>query len=99
VNNPGHLAGNAESVVRGQLAGAAKACYERALQGNPTLAGTVSVVITVGPSGEAAGVSASGVDPGVAACISGAARRLNYGAVQGGGTATVSASFSFVPQH
>jgi hypothetical protein len=99
VNNPGHLAGNAESVVRGQLAAAARSCYQRALDQNPNLAGTVSVVITVGPSGEAAGVSASGVDPSVAGCISGAARRLNYGAVQGGGTATVSASFSFVPQH
>ncbi len=43
---------NAEAVIRGQIAGRARACYNRGLQTNPNQQGRVTLTIRVGPSGE-----------------------------------------------
>lgn len=91
---------NAEAVIRGQIAGAARACYNRGLQTNPNQSGRVVILIQVGPSGEvqsASVASNSGLDPSVASCIASAARRARFDAPGGGGS-TLSAPFNFVKQ-
>ena len=56
-----------------------------------------AIVITVGADGYAVRVETEG-NAFVCACIARTAQALNYGAVRGGGTAKVSASFSFISQ-
>jgi hypothetical protein len=44
-------------------------CYERELQGHPTLAGTVAVTFTIGTDGSVTHSGATGVDDEVSTCI------------------------------
>lgn len=89
---------NAEAVIRGQIAGAARACYQRGLAEDPTMQGKVSLSIQIGPSGEVTGASPSvsgNISPKVASCIASAARRAKFSSPGDTGS-TVSCSFSFV---
>ena len=96
VSAPGTLP--CASAPLGQLSSAARSCYNNALKGNPTLSGSVTVSITVGPAGDVRGASASGLQP-VASCIQGAAYGVSFPCkVSGGSTATVQMTFSFVTQ-
>jgi hypothetical protein len=91
---------NAEAVIRGQIAPAARQCFNRGLQEDPTQSGKVIVTIRVGPSGEVESASPSvqgNISPKVASCIASAARRAKFDSPGAGGS-TISAPFSLVRQ-
>ncbi len=72
-------------------------CYEKELLVSPTLAGTISVQFFIAPSGEAKTVTASGVDPRVAACISDVVKSIEFPKPKGGGGVQVNYPFTFRP--
>jgi hypothetical protein len=89
---------NMESVIRSQIFPAARKCYQRGLEQDPTQSGKLIVSIKVDPSGEvssASVVSNSGLSPQVASCIVSAAKRATFGQNPGG---VVQVPFNFVHQ-
>jgi hypothetical protein len=89
----------AESVLA-RLAGTARYCYQLAINTrNPHQRGRIGLTLTVGPSGEVKGVSATntGLDKGVEGCIVSAAGRLRFAADEQRGMTTVSGSFQLLP--
>lgn len=74
-------------------------CYEKALLGNPTLAGTVTTEILIDANnGHVAGVSAKGLgNKEVEACIAGVIRDIEFPAAKGGGPVKVMYPFKLVP--
>ncbi|MBI5516518.1 MAG: AgmX/PglI C-terminal domain-containing protein [Deltaproteobacteria bacterium] len=83
--------GRVASLIRGQLGGI-RACYERALRNNPTLAGRLNVSFTIGTSGRITSSNASGLGaaPDVGSCVVSRLRGLVFPAPTGG-----SVEFSF----
>jgi hypothetical protein len=71
-------------------------CYERALQGNPDLAGRVELKFLIAPSGavQSAAVQRTEIGREVGECIAGAVRRMSFPAPEGGIVA-VSYSWTF----
>ncbi len=91
---------NAEAVIRSQIFPAAKRCYQKGLESDPAQAGKLVISIRIAPSGEvdsASPVSNSGLSPGVAACIVGAARRAKFDAPGASGS-TIQVPFNFIKQ-
>jgi hypothetical protein len=89
---------NMESVIRSQIFPAARKCYQRGLEQDPTQSGKLIVSIKVDPSGEvssASVVSNSGLSAQVASCIVSAAKRATFGQNPGG---VVQVPFNFVHQ-
>jgi len=72
-----------------------RACYEKQLAGNPTLAGTVQVSFYITPKGSVASATASGVDAAVASCVAGVIRTIRFPRPKGGGGVQVNYPFSF----
>jgi hypothetical protein len=90
---------NMESVIRSQIFPAAKRCYQRGLEADPTQAGKIVLSIKVDPSGEvssASPVSNTGLSAQVAGCIVAAAKRAQFGQSPGG---VVQVPFNFVQAH
>jgi hypothetical protein len=91
---------NAEAVIRSQIHPGAKRCYQKGLESDPTQSGRIVILIKVSPSGEvdsASVASNSGLSAGVAACITGTARRAKFDAPGASGS-TISVPFNFVKQ-
>jgi hypothetical protein len=88
---------NAEAVIRGQLFPRARACYQRYLNNDPSLAGRVVITIRVSPNGEVDSASPSTSLGGVGGCIAAAARGLKFDAPGASGS-TIGVPFNFVKQ-
>ena len=89
---------NMESVIRSQIFPAAKRCYQRGLEQDPTQSGKIVISIKVDPSGEVSSASVasnSGLSAQVASCIVSAAKRAQFGQNPGG---VVQVPFNFVHQ-
>ncbi|MDB4929224.1 MAG: putative abductin-like protein, partial [Myxococcaceae bacterium] len=86
-------------IIRGQLGGI-RACYERELRNNPTLAGRLEMNFTIGSSGRITSISAGGplasTSPPVGSCVSGRLRGLVFPAPEGG-SVEFSFPFTFSP--
>lgn len=90
---------NAASVVAQMRAGFRR-CYQRGLDQNPDISGSIRLTLTVGPGGEVSGVSASSTGnlPGsVLSCVQGRARVAQF-APPDGGSAVINVPISFVKQ-
>ncbi len=72
-------------------------CYERELQGKPTLAGTVVVQFLIGGDGHVLSSTASGVDDKVAACIADVVKAIEFPAATDGGKVQVNYPFELRP--
>lgn len=100
--NPSVAAGsvsNAASVVRQMLAGFRR-CYQRALDQNPDISGSIRLTLTVGPGGEVSGVSggSTGNLPGsVVSCVKGRAQVAQF-TPPDGGSAVIDVPITFVKQ-
>lgn len=57
--------------------------------------GNIAIGIVVAPDGHPADVCSAGFDE-IAPCMLAAARTLDYGPVSGGGTASITGSFSLI---
>ncbi len=89
---------NMESVIRSQIFPAAKRCYQRGLEADPTQSGKVVVSIKVDPSGEVSSatvVSNAGLSRQVTSCIIRASQNAKFGQNPGG---VVQVPFNFVHQ-
>ena len=89
---------NASSVVA-RMRGRFNACYQAGLRQNPEMAGSVSLVATIGPNGEVRGVSGGG-GGGIGAivgCLKAVVRSGAFAAPEGG-SAVVSIPVTFVKQ-
>jgi hypothetical protein len=66
-------------VLRAQLGGL-RACYERGLRNNPTLAGMVSLRLVINASGRVSELTSSGLEaePAVSACVGARVRGLVF---------------------
>ena len=84
-------------MIRTRLA-AVRACYERALRSDPTLAGRVTIEFTVEPTGAVSSAALQDdtvASPEVAACITQTVRRFRFHPGPEGGAATFRAPFEF----
>lgn len=73
------------------------ACYVAGLATNPQLRGTVVMQFSITPMGTVSSVSASGVDPKVASCMSKLFQAFPFPSPKGGGRAQVMVPLSFRP--
>ncbi len=90
---------NAASVVAAMRAGFRR-CYQRGLEQNPDISGSIRLSISVGPGGEVSSVSGgpTGNIPGsVVDCVKGRARAAQF-APPDGGSAVINVPISFVKQ-
>lgn len=81
--------------------GAIRACYERELKRNPTLAGKVTVQFTIEPQGNVSGVKVADNTTGEAAvgtCVANAVQRFRFNPGPQGGSVSFSYPFVFAPQ-
>jgi TonB family protein len=81
--------------------GAIKACYERELRRNPTLAGKVTIEFTIQPRGNVTGVKVTANTTGdgaVGKCVANAVARFRFNPGPEGGSVTFSYPFVFSPQ-
>jgi TonB family protein len=81
--------------------GAIRACYERELRRNPTLAGKVTVEFTIQPRGNVTGVKVvanTTGDNAVGKCVANAVARFRFNPGPDGGSVTFSYPFVFAPQ-
>ena len=79
---------------------AIKACYERELRRNPTLAGKVTVEFTIQPRGNVTGVKVKANttnDPNVANCVKATVARFRFNPGPEGGSVTYAYPFVFAP--
>ncbi|HKY40066.1 MAG TPA: AgmX/PglI C-terminal domain-containing protein [Polyangiaceae bacterium] len=95
--------GTATGALTGALSGRAgqsRSCYEKALSSNPTLEGTLTVGVKVGPGGQvcSARVVSDGLrDPGVSNCVVNRFAGSTFPAPQGG-CAEVNVPLRFMPK-
>ncbi|HXS19555.1 MAG TPA: AgmX/PglI C-terminal domain-containing protein, partial [Polyangiaceae bacterium] len=90
---------NAASVVAAMRAGFRR-CYQRGLEQNPDISGSIRLSISVGPGGEVSNVGGgpTGNIPGsVVDCVKGRARAAQF-APPDGGSAVINVPISFVKQ-
>jgi TonB family protein len=81
--------------------GAIKACYERELKRNPTLAGKVTIQFTIEEQGTVSGVKVTENSTGedaVGQCVANAVQRFRFTPGPDGGSVTFSYPFVFAPQ-
>jgi TonB family protein len=81
--------------------GAIRACYERELKRNPTLAGKVTIQFTIEERGNVSGVKVADNTTGDAAvgqCVANAIQRFRFNPGPEGGNVTFSYPFVFAPQ-
>jgi hypothetical protein len=94
----GHLDANLLArEIRGRL-GALRACYERSLKRNPSLAGKLLLRLTIAPAGTVSSVdlgSDSLDDPEMSACVRSSVQRWRFPPPEGG---SLEVSFPFVFQ-
>jgi hypothetical protein len=98
-NVSGGAVSNADSVIAGMRAGFRR-CYQKALEENPDIQGSIRLSIKVGPGGEVSSVTAvpSGNLPAsVVTCVQARARSGQF-APPDGGSAVVQAPVTFVKQ-
>lgn len=89
-----------EAVIKQNLA-QIKACYERNLQGNRSLAGRVKTAFVIQPDGRVKSASIVSSDLGntaTEACITQAIRRWKFPLPRGGGVVNVNYPFVFAPR-
>ncbi len=70
-------AGGVARALRNNLGGI-RSCYERAVRNAPTLSGRIALHFTVGESGRARQVTASGMTPEVSTCVESAVQRIVF---------------------
>ncbi|MDC3959466.1 AgmX/PglI C-terminal domain-containing protein [Polyangium jinanense] len=90
---------NASSVVAGMAAGFRR-CYNRGLQADPTMKGSVRITAKIGPNGEVLSASPSGgggLSGDVISCVVARVQSAQFSPPEGGG-ATVVIPVSFVSQ-
>jgi len=90
---------NASSVVAGMAAGFRR-CYNRGLQEDPTMKGSVKITAKIGPNGEVLGASPSGgggLSGTVISCVASRVASAQFAPPDGGG-ATIVIPVSFFPQ-
>ena len=90
---------NAASVVAGMAAGFRR-CYNRGLQDDPTMKGSMKVTAGIGPNGEVLSAAPSGGDTlsaTVKSCVSARVSAAQFAAPDGG-SATITIPLSFFPQ-
>lgn len=90
---------NASRIVSGMRAGFRR-CFQRALEQNPDIGGSVRLTLTIGPGGEVSGVSASqsgNLPASVVSCVKGRAQAARFNA-PAGGSAVVNVPVTFVKQ-
>ncbi len=90
---------NAASVVAAMRAGFRR-CYQRGLEQNPDISGSIRLTISVGPGGEVKSVSggpSGNIPSSVVACVKGRARAAQF-APPDGGSAVINVPISFVKQ-
>ncbi|MDI1430477.1 AgmX/PglI C-terminal domain-containing protein [Polyangium sorediatum] len=90
---------NASSVVAGMAAGFRR-CYNRGLQADPTMKGSVRITAKIGPNGEVLSASPSGgggLSGEVVSCVVARVQSAQFSPPEGGG-ATVVIPVSFVSQ-
>lgn len=90
---------NASSVVAGMAAGFRR-CYNRGLQEDPNMKGSVRITAKIGPNGEVLGASPSGgggLSGTVTSCVAARVSSAQFAPPEGGG-ATVVIPVSFYPQ-
>ena len=81
--------------------GAIRACYERELKRNPTLAGKVTIEFTIQPQGNVTGVKVAANttgDDSVGTCVKNAVGGFRFNPGPDGGSVTFSYPFVFAPQ-
>lgn len=81
--------------------GAIRACYERELKRNPTLAGKVTIEFTIQPQGNVTGAKVAANttnDDNVGACVKNAVGGFRFNPGPEGGSVTFSYPFVFAPQ-
>lgn len=84
-----------------QRIGAIRACYERELKQNPTLAGKVTIQFTIEQQGNVSGVKVNENSTGsdaVGQCVANAIQRFRFNPGPEGGSVTFSYPFVFAPQ-
>lgn len=82
--------------------GAIRACYERELKRNPSLAGKVTIQFTIEERGTVSGVKVTDNTTGDAAvgqCVANAIQRFRFNPGPEGGNVTFSYPFVFAPQN
>jgi hypothetical protein len=87
------------AAVRGPFTAAARACYERLLQTDPTVTGKVVLNVVVRASGDVDNVTATPMPASmvdVGACVAAAARRIEWGASAAPRTLVVTLAFTSV---
>jgi hypothetical protein len=90
---------NASRVVSGMRAGFRR-CFQRALEQNPDIGGSIRLTLTIGPGGEVSGVSASqsgNLPSTVVSCVKSRARAAQFSPPDGG-SAVVAVPVTFVKQ-
>jgi hypothetical protein len=90
---------NASRIVAGMRAGFRR-CFQRALEQNPDIGGSIRLTLTVGPGGEVSGVSASqsgNLPSTVVSCVKSRARAAQF-SPPAGGSAVVEVPVTFVKQ-
>jgi hypothetical protein len=95
----GGSVGNAGAVVAGMAAGFRR-CYNRGLQEDPNMKGSVKITAKIGPNGEVLGASPSGgggLSGTVTSCVAARVSSAQFDKPEGGG-ATIVIPVSFFPQ-
>lgn len=95
----GGTVGNASSVVAGMAAGFRR-CYQKGLQEDPNMKGSVRVTARIGPNGEVQSASPAGgggLSGTVTSCVAGVVSSRTFDKPEGGG-ATIVIPVSFFPQ-
>ncbi len=98
-NVSGGSVANAGAVVAGMAAGFRR-CYNKGLQENPDMKGTVRITAKIGPNGEVLGASPSGggnLSGTVISCVAARVSSAQFAPPDGGG-ATIVIPVSFQPQ-
>ncbi len=73
-----------------------RACYERALATNPTLAVTVTATFVIGSTGQVTSANATGADGTLTSCVAGVVKAATFPAPSGG-VVRVSYPYRFAP--
>jgi hypothetical protein len=97
-NVSGGSVANASSVVAGMAAGFRR-CYNKGLQEDPNMKGSVRITARIGPNGEVTSVSpsGSGLSGSVVSCVAARVSSAQFAPPEGGG-ATVVIPVTFVSQ-
>lgn len=84
--------------VLSDKAGAVKSCYQKELQSNPDLSGSIKIKFVINPAGQVVGVKVenSSLDSDkVQECITALIKSLRFPQAKGGGITTVNKTFTF----